>query len=338
MIGIALWLGIARADEYLLEAGPLAERALATEAEAVVEAAGFDARVVRRFKLGAGWQFVVLAEKFESEEAARTAAVRLAKDLGRPVSVFRVGATGPVALVPVGKTDEAPPAAGVGELLAKARAAHGGDAGGAAALARGEAVHFVYTRGIELGGKAAEIRHDYWREGGARRLAVDTRGAGTDSLAIATTNAAWLRVGTAVKAVDVGVTIGTVDAFAPEAVLTLALDVGSLLTAPEVEKFKPLEGAESGVRVGQGGDESEVGLAFVDLDPATHRLVRARYVTEAGPVVYEMQGWREVAPGVVVPATVRIVRADGHVETVRVELLEVATRAPSGTFEKPAGS
>ncbi|MFZ5479119.1 MAG: hypothetical protein ACOZNI_20310, partial [Myxococcota bacterium] len=287
-----------------------------------------------------GWQFVVLAERFAGEAEAREAAARLATDLGRPVSVFRIGAGGPVAIGAPGEPPVEGPAvaSGVGELVARARTAHGGEAGGAAALARGAAVHFVFTRAIALGGKPAEVRHDYWREGGSRRLAVDTRGAGKDSLAVATTQAAWLRVGDVVQGVDVGVTIGTVDAFAPEAILTLALDVQSLLSAPEVERFQPLEGAESGVRVGQGGDESEPGLSFVDLDPATGRVVRARYVTEAGPVIYEMQGWREVAQGVVVPASVRIVRADGREEIVRVEVLEIAPRAPAGTFDKPAGS
>jgi hypothetical protein len=134
---------------------------------------------------------------------------------------------------------------------------------------------------------------------------------------------------------DAGVLVTTIDGFAPEAVLTLALDVPSLLRSPEVERFKPLEGAESGVRIGHGGDETSPGLSFIDADPGTGRLLRARYVTEAGPVTVSMSGWKEAAPGIVYPVDMQVERADGSREELTVRALEVLGGAPSGTFAKP---
>lgn len=331
---LALWATVASAAEYFLETAPLPERPAAQKVQDVAKAAGFESRVVRRFRLGKGWAFVVLVERFDDEAEARDAAARLARDVGVDVVVFQVEDSRAVAL----EAPAPPPAderSSVGELLARAQAAHGGVGGGARALGRAPAVHFVFTRTLEVDGKPATIRHDYWRDGAGRRLVVETGGAGTDSVAVATAAGAWVKAGSTVATRDVGVLIGTLDAYAPEAVLTLALDVASLLEAPEVERFRALEGAESGTRVGQGGDESEPGLSFLDLDPKTGKLIRARYVTEAGPVTVEMEGWREVAPGVIVPGKVRIERADGRREAVAVERLEVAERAPAGLFDRP---
>jgi hypothetical protein len=179
------------------------------------------------------------------------------------------------------------------------------------------------------------VEHEYWRGNGGRRLEIRTNGAGVDSVAVASDKGGWLRTAQATINRDPGVLVTTIDSFAPEAVLTLALDVPSLLRSPEVERFKPLEGAESGVRIGHGGDESSLGLSFLDADPASGRLIRARYVTDAGPVIMVMSGWKEAAPGVVYPSEVQVERANGSRETVTVRALEVLPSAPANTFARP---
>jgi hypothetical protein len=334
------WLAVtamlARAEEYYLEAAPVPERPDAARIEKAVTAAGFDARVVRRFRLGKGWEFVVLVEHFASAKDAAAAASRLETDLGTDVTAWRLDDTAKAVAVDLPALEAPTEDAGAAPWLARARAAHGGPTGGASALARAGAVHFVFDRTLALGGKDVTVRHDYWREGPARRLAVDTGGAGQDSLAVATANGAWMRVGGEVQTRDIGITIGVVDAFAPEAVLTVALEAARLLDGPEVADFRALEGAESGVRFGSGGDESEPGVSFIDLDPATGRLLRVRYVSEAGPITFELEDWRQVQAGVLVPGTVRVERADGRKETLKVEALELLDHAPAATFEKPS--
>jgi hypothetical protein len=332
--------GLASASEYMLETAPQVDRASAQKAATAAAAAGFDARVVRRFQLGRGWEYVVLVEHFPDEAQAQGAATRLARELGGKVSIFLVDdhKTVAVAAAPAAAPQGVASVQGPSALVALAREAHGGQSGGTHALARAGAVHFTFTRTVSIGASRSTVRHDYWRDASGRRLEVDTGGAGVDSLAIANAQGAWLASGGVVRTRDTGVLITAVDAFAPEAVLTLALDVHTLLGAPEVGQFRVLDGAEAGTRIGSGGDESEVGLSFVDVDPASGLLHGARYVTDGGPVQFEMRGWRPVGAGVLVPMEMRIRHPDGATEIVTVDRLEVLAGAPADTFARPSGS
>jgi hypothetical protein len=331
---LALLSTLAHAEEYYLEATPVAEKSAALDIEKRTEAAGFDARVVRRFRLGKGWEFVVLVEHFTTGDDASKAAARLERELGGKVTAWRLDAGEKAVAIDL-PAPAAPAVDQAASWLARARDAHGGPTGGTSAIARAGAVHFRFAREVELAGKKVTVRHDYWREGGSRRLTVDTSGAGQNSLAVATANGAWMKIGDAVQARDIGVTIGVVDTFAPEAVLTVALEAARLLEAPEVAQFHPLEGAESGLRFGLGGDESETGLSFVDIDPKSAWLMRVRYVSDAGPVTYELSGWQKAAAGVLVPTVVSIESADGKRENLKVEGLELLDKAPAETFAKP---
>ena len=326
----------ARADTWYLETAPATDRAAAARLADVAGAAGQKARVVKRFRLGHGWEFVVLVEGFASESAAADAQTRLGTSLGGALQAFRLdeGQRAGVA-VPAPATAAAVPPPGAPDWLARARAAHGGATGGAAALARAAAVHFVFDRKLTMDGKEVVVTHDYWREGAARRLAVDTHGGGQDSVAIGNADGAWMVVGGKVESRDLGVLISAIDAFAPEAVLTAALEVDRLLAGPEVAHFRRLEGAEGVVRVGAGVDEEDPGLSFVDLDPVSGRVVAVRYISDGGPIRLSLSGYRDVAPGVLVPARVSIARADGRREEITVRTLDVPAKAASGVFAKP---
>jgi hypothetical protein len=327
--------------EWHVETAVLADRATAERVAAAAGASGMQVRIVRRYQFGRGWEHVVLAEHLASAQLAQEAAQKLAGASGGTVQVYRnadgrvtpEGVSAPTAAAPAAPT--VAPARGVGDIVRRIEDAHGGDTGGAAGLARAAAIHFVYARTVPVDGRMRTIDHDYWRAQGGRRLEVRTAGAGVDSLAVASEKGGWIRANGTVVNRDAGVLVTTIDGFAPEAVLTLALDVPTLLRSPEVERFKPLEGAESGVRIGHGGDETAPGLSFIDADPGTGRLLRARYVTEAGPITVSMTGWKEAAPGIVFPAALQVERADGSREEVSVRTLEVLPAAPGGTFAKP---
>jgi len=330
MLAMLLLTAMAWAEEYMLEVGPLPERTAAQQIQTEVEKAGLDGRIVRRFRLGHGWEFVIVVEHLSSQADADAAAVRLGTQTGQAVTVFKVDGEAPAPLSPVSPSSQ--PAVEV--LTARAIEAHGGRTGGAEALARAEAVHFVFERTLESNGKKSIYKHDYWREGPNRRLAVD--GPEKDSIAVATGSAAWVKVSAQVLNRDIGVVINQVDAFAPEAILAVAVDVATLLKAPEVQNFRVLEGAESGIRIGTGGNEDEAGISFIDVDTETGRVLRLRYVTDGGPVVYVLSDYREVAPGLVVPFRVQIERGDGRRELLVVKSLEITAQAPTGTFNKPA--
>lgn len=335
MLGLVLSLALAHATDFYVESDPVADRDAATAMWDKARAAGMAPRLVRRFRLGHGWEFVLLVEGMTDEAAARTTAEHLSDVLDARVTVFREG-EGSKA-VPVIGPEPAPesPAMTAGQWLAKVDASLGGAAGGAGELGRAGAVHFVFTRTLKVGDREATIRHDYWREGGYRRLAITTGGAGKDSVAIVTPTGAWISVNGAATSRDIGVAVGAVDNFAPEAVLTIALEGHALLRSPEAQRFQVLEGAESGLRLGLGADGPDQGLTFIDIDPDSARLLRARYVTEAGPIEWDLRDWKRIGSAVMVPYDVRMVRGDGTTEKIKVDSIEIVGRAPEGTFAAP---
>jgi hypothetical protein len=332
-----LWALVAFAAEaWFVESPPTSERADLAAFEVAADGAGVPVRVVRRFRLGKGWEWVALAEGFADEAAAEAAARKLAKEAGASVTVVRSGAKGTgrrseAAVSAPGPTPAQP--SGAADLVARAVAAHGEKEGGAAALSRAPAVHFSFDREIADGGGRIHASHDYWREGPSRRLAVDVDGAGVDSLAVATPKGAWIQAKGTVAARDIGVVINQVDAFAPEVVLGVVLDVPTLLGSGE--GLLILEGAESGVRVGRGEDPAQPGLAFADIDPATGRLALVRYVTSGGPLLFHCEDWAEAVDGVLYPRSLVVERPDGTREAVHVRALDVAEHAPGGSFASP---
>lgn len=329
-------IGVAWADPYFVETSPVADRAAAEAVEMLVDQAGLDARVVRRFQLGVGWGFAVLVEGLTDEGVAREAAAKVRALGGADPSIYLLEARERVSVPASAPTAAEPPARTAAWWIDAADRALGGASGGAAGLARAGAVRFEFERTFEQGGKTVTVVHRYWREAGSRRLEVDTDGFGQDSVAVVTPSGGWIQAGGAVKARDIGVLIGTVDGFAPEAVLTVALEGHHILASPEVRSFQLLDGAERGIRLGSTAEEGEPGLAWVELDPSTARPLRLRYVTQGGPLEWELSDWREVAPGVVAPHAVRLERPDGKTERFRVRGLRLQDAAPPGTFEPPA--
>jgi hypothetical protein len=277
---------------------------------------------------------VLLIEGFADATAANAAMARVGTSVGGGLTVYRVG--GPAVAPPPATTTMT-----ATEWLARAREAHGGASGGAAALARAAVVHVVYDRVLTLDDRTVRVRHEYWRDGANRRLDITPVDSGSRvqaSVAIANSSGAWMKVGTQVQTRDQGVVIGTVDDFSPESILTVAFEAWRLLGAAETAEFRVLEGADAGVRVGSGKDEKGLSLSFVDIDPTTGLLLNARYITEAGPLSYMLSDYRTVADGVIAPYKAVIQRSDGRREEIFVEKLEILSASPAGTYDRPEGS
>ncbi|MBM4393311.1 MAG: hypothetical protein FJ090_19475 [Deltaproteobacteria bacterium] len=330
---LAFCLSVAlAAPTFSLESAPADTRDELASIEPAAAASGFEARVVKRFQLGQGWTWVALVEGFASEAEATGAALTLATATQRAFTVVAGGGSRTPVGVPVATEPLAPTAA---STIAATIAAHGGVGGGASELARAKAVHFAFTRALEADGRTIEASHDYWREGSSRRLSVDVKDGGEDSLLVVTASVGWLNAGGQLVSRDIGILVNQADAFAPEAVLGLALDVPSLLASPPEAPLLLLEGAERGLRVGRGEDPEGAGLAFADVEAGTGLLAGARYVTEAGPLLFSYASWTRVTPTLLVPSRVRLERPDGRVETVSISKVELVDAAPAGTFTVP---
>lgn len=345
MFAWLLSLAAALAADWTVELPPVRDRSAAVRESEACRAAGYEARVTRRFRLDQGWRYVVVVPGLADEAAAQAAARSLSAAVGAEAVV--AAPPGHVVAAPAAVAEPAPAAADVAtaaEWLARARAAHGGPAGGSAALAVAPAVHFRFRREV-AGAPGFTAEHDYWRDGAGRRLAIVVdeasarAGRATSSVSVAAERGAWVApAGAAASARDIGVVIAAIDDFAPEAVLAVVLEVAPLLSRPEAEEYDVLDAEPGVVRVGLGGDAEAGTLAFVDLDPVTARIRGARYVTDAGPIVFAMADYREVAPGIVVPARLSTRRADGGREEVTVQELALAAAAPPSTFAAPAAT
>ena len=311
--------------EFYVEAGAFASRDEANDSAVLARKAGLAPRVVKRFLVNRGFEFVLVVDGLADAGAAATAASALQQATSQRAVVLSSGGPPAAAAQP---PDEARTAA---QWVASVAGAVGGPTGGSDALARGAVVHFVFERTLRVGDKEVTFSQDYWRDGTNRGLDVKTFGGGTDSTAVTTAASAWIRTGSTVTPRDIGVLVGTIDAFSPESILTVALGAHDLLRAPEVQRFTVLEGAD-GLRLGTGGDESESGLAWIDIDPETSLLEGVRFVTSGGPIEWDLRSWKEVAPGVVIPQEVHVRRADGRRETIKVKTLEVLAKSPDGEF------
>ena len=326
---LALCVPSVHAADYYVEAGSFTTREDASAAAASARKAGLTPRVVKRFELNHGFEFVVLVEGLKDAASATATAAALEKATSQRAVIFAPEAPAAPAKAP----DQARTAA---EWVARAAKAVGGETGGADALARAGAVHFVVERALRVGEKEVTVRQEYWRDGTNRRLDISTYGAGKDSVAVTTASSAWIKSGGTVTPRDIGVLVGMIDSFSPESVLTIALGAHALLASPEVSRFTLLEGAEDGLRLGTGGDESATGLAWIDVDPTTDYLRGARFVTTGGPIEWDLRGWKESAPGVIIPTELHIRRADGRRETLRVKALDVTEHAAAGVFAAPS--
>lgn len=319
----------AHAETWYVEAGGFRSREDAASSAALARKAGIDVRIVKRFQLNHGFEFVLLVDGQADAATARDTAIALERATSQHALAISVGGVPAADAAP----EQAKTAA---QWVSRVSDAMGGASGGSEALARAPVVHFVFERTLRVGDKEVTVQQDYWRDGTNRRLDVKTFGNGTDSVAVTTAASAWVKTGATVTPRDIGVLVGTIDAFSPEAMLTVALEAHDLLRSPEVERFTLLEGGDSGLRLGTGGDESNVGLAWIDVNPETGLLEGVRFVTSGGPIEWDLRAWKEVAPGVVVPTDVRVRRADGRREILHVKALEVAQKSPDGLFVAPS--
>lgn len=334
MMMFLMW-ALAWADEYMLESTPYTQRTEAAQVQDAVQAqaSAYTTRIVRRFRVGHGWEFVVLVEKIPTEAEAMALASDVQEKMGVNLAVFFLEDTSRDRSVVEPRIPET--SVTVAEWLDRTRAAHGGPTGGATLLARAPVVHFVFSRELTIDGKKSSFRHEYWRDGTSRRLLVDSSGVGKDSLAVANISGGWLVVDNAVQSRDAGVIVNAADTFAPEAVLAVVVDAWHLLAAPEVSDFRVLEGSEGGIRLGLGTNKEIQGLSYIDIDSNTGRITRARYVTSGGAVEFVLKDYREVVGNLWIPFQVEMMRADGRTEIIKIESIEIMEHSPKGIYDKP---
>jgi hypothetical protein len=320
--------------DYLVESAPHESRA---EAESVLASfpATPPARVVRRFRAGAGWEFFVRVEGFASEaELARYAAPEGAEKLVRDGTETRRLAGAPVVAAPVHAED--PESLRTPALLRSAIKAHGGKDGGRAVIEAAPSIAFEYTRTIARTGGHTIARHTFLREGPAIRLEVDvTDGPGVDSVTVLTaTGQGWAASGGDEMARDGERTAEVLARFSPEALLAVPLGIPD-----DMETAGPWKDLEATARVDGDRIVAEaregapaVGIVAARFGREDRLLHELDWALESGRVSYVFDDYRAVADGLVVPFSFEMRRDGAVVETMRVARLEVGADLPDELF------
>lgn len=352
-LGLALGLvclsAPAFAADYYLEGPPQSTRSDAVDLSRTAAEGGYKARVVRRYRQGVGWQYLVRVEGFDAEEPAREAARSIAARIGLPVSVFLAEGEEARSLEvasPEAEPSQDAPAAPAGPesaepldledpeaILARASRAHGGTRGGIAAIRGAEGVLFRFRRTLPDG---LVVDHTWARLGDSRFLEVDiVEGEGRSSRLIVGPAQAWLAVEEgAYEETDLQRAADTVSQLHPEQVLPFVL-----VFADAIENRRELELLQaSGVTEVEGspaiamqyeGDRTSGPMALA-LDRGRYHVLEVSF--EGGELVHRFDGWKQQGR-LVLPSRVRTWRAGELVDTVEIQALEIEGAPPKEWFE-----
>ncbi|MCP4804161.1 MAG: hypothetical protein GY913_20015 [Proteobacteria bacterium] len=329
---------LAAAQAASLESMPVSTRGEALSMRQAAETAGHDARLVRRYVAGQGWEYTVRIEGFADAATAESAATELAEASGmtlvilgelQPIAVEPPAVAGPVV-------EPGHPASGV--ILEHAVRAVGGRDGGAAVLADASGVRFVYVRTVMQDGVELRAEHQLLREASDLRLTVHGEDPVRASTTVVTDDGSWMRVDGERLAQDEARAREVLGGFEPEQLLALPLGFGHLVdTDPVWAQLETVsvEG-EGGDRlyVLEAGADSARGLR-VEVAEEDWRIVEVVVRSDSGEAQHAFADWRELDTGLVVPFDVTLSRDGAVVSRLEVQELALVDAHPAGSFALP---
>ena len=338
-IVLAAWL--ATVADYYLEAGPYTTRAEATAAADALKGSP-QVRVVRRFRAGAGWEFIVRVGGFDDEAEMRA----YANDAGKRFASFeRVGNSwrpldGSAAATPSAEelVDVPGKTLRTQALLRSAIKAHGGRDGGLSILELAPTVVFDYDRKVAREDGRTVAEHHYVRQADAVRLDVDvTGGEGVDSTTIlAPDRRAWVSTDETSIARDPERTAEVLARFSPEGLLAVPLGIPhDMETAGPWRLLAPTAEIHGKRVVAKASAPGERGLVSAEFDLEDHLLRRLDWMLDSGPITYVFNDYRVVTDGLVVPFQYEVLRSGEPVESMTVKALEIGGPVPADTFVIP---
>lgn len=318
------------AQEFYLESPPLQTRAEALELQSEAAALGLDAQISRRYGHGSGWEFLVVVEGFESADVAQDAAIQLAQQAGRGITVYQEGGeavvTGP-STDPVADPQhpELPPAE---EVLARASRALGGQDGGLDLLERSCCVRFRYQRTVADAGLELSAMHDFARSGDTTVLSLlPVDGAVVPSVTVIQGDQVWLETESGLQERDLVRAQEVLVGFAPEAMLHWPLRFAGFAVADprygDLQTIERVVNGDTSLLVLENGQ----GDLRLHVDEATWRPSQIRMTSDGGTWTQSFADWRELDVGLVVPFEVVVQRDGAQVESIRVD--ELSLVAPS---------
>jgi hypothetical protein len=356
IVAMLLAVSVSAAEGFYLESPPLGTRAEALELQEVAQTQGINARVVRRYEHGSGWEYLVVAEGYGDRGEAESAAKLLAEGSGQGITVYegegsegrrlnaRVeGWTGssidPGAVATAPPEDDLPSAE---EVLARSVRALGGESGGAQRLQESPALRFRYSRELETPAGLVTAQHDLAWESGDLRLKIEHEsGPGVHASMLVHGEEAWVLTAEGVQVRDAARSREVLSDFGPLAVLDWPLSYAQQVL--EDPAFRDLRVA--GIEDFQGRpvyrletSRDGTGERFsILVDVERYTVAKVGFRSDAGAVSYRFEDWRELDTGLVVPFFILLTRDGAQVEKVVVQELELLDALP-GLFWSPLDS
>ena len=331
-----LFVASALAAELILESQPLDTRAEAQALRRSAEEQGLEARLVRRYQSGSGWEYVVVVEGLEDEDAAQAAAEAWAAASEEGISILGgqepAVVAEPPAAEPTGPSSDLPQA----ELVLRhAVRALGGVDGGRAALERAPAIRFAYVREVAAEGDRIEAHHELLRSADGQRLVVTSIDGAVDSATLVHPEGAWLVVSGETLEQDRERATDVLADFGPEQLLGYPLDFASLVAEePAYGRLRTTAERDGAYLLEYGGPEVG-GSMRLEVEALGWHPRSVSYATEAGEVRYHFADWRELDTGLVVPFEVELHRDGALVDRLVVDELSLMEALAEGSLELP---
>ncbi|HJN73660.1 MAG TPA: hypothetical protein QGF58_06965 [Myxococcota bacterium] len=339
-----LLIANALAGELYLESPALDTRAAAQVLRRQAEGQDLEARVVRRYSSGVGWEYVVVVEGLPDQQVAEEAAALWAEAGGEGVSIFRrEGDEGVLVSTSSAELelDIVDPARPEQDLLAAelvlrhAVRALGGQQGGRAALDRAPAIRFSYVRVVASEDGRIEAHHELLRSPDGERLRIEGVDGAVDSTTLVHPEGAWVVAGGEPVERDPERTREVLADFGPEELLAYPLEFAVLVESDPAYRLLRTASTDGEVYVLEYGGPEVGGAMTVVLEAASWHVRSVSYSTDAGTVRYGFADWREIDTGLVLPFWMELHRDGVLVEGLVVEELSVLDALAEGSLELP---
>ena len=334
MTGFWFWIGVALAGSgFYLEAPPMDTRAVAVELQTQARELGLDARVLRRYRHGTGWQFIVVVEGFDDRAGAERSARDLAERSGQGIAVYRLEGEEAVPVWDEWSSEtvaqgELPDAE---TLMQKAGRSVGGPLGGQTRLAEVKTLRFRYTRAITTTEGRWTAHHNWVASGDASRVATEVVEGEGGTSSVVVMGPEELREADSTQAEAV------LQDLSPMARLAWPLQFAAGIDEMgpyRVARQEIVAGRSCWVLVSTAIRGNQPSRIWVDSEHG--RPARVDFATEAGRVELTLWDWREPDTGVVVPFSLEVRRDGRLVEQIEVHELSLEPELGESLFGRPA--
>jgi hypothetical protein len=297
----------------------------------IAEEMGWEARLLKNYQHGLGWQYSVRVRGFESADAAEAAGKILAEKSGRGVDVLFEEASDDRVLVP--PLSVLPAAQDFRMRIARSL---GGHSGGRLQLSGAKALSFSFSRSIPKDNVLAH--HQYGRSAGYFRCEV-TQPADSekDFLVLRGPQGDWVKSSDGLRPLGTSQMSEISQRFGPEAVYASILALPELLL--EDSDYLSLRVTGQGLIDFRNAIRMEStnrhGKVILWADAGSGLPISWAFHSEAGLVQWIFGGWRALESNLILPTVMEVYGGGQMLDQIRLEEIQLSPLLSADFFSLP---